>query len=118
MPGDGADFAELLAHLLELAELLAGELRQVHAVAVGATVALRGFDLGALLDELAQFLGRERPALSALRLLARDVHLDVLIGLAAAVALLAVFAFTGGLRFRAFHSFDQIIAHPLRFFLG
>ena len=118
MSGDGADFAELLAHLLEFAELLAGELRQVHAVAVGAAVALRGFDLGALLDELAQFFGRERPALSALRLLARDVHLDVLVGLAAAVALLAVLAFAGGLRFRSFHSFDQVVAHPLRFFFG
>src|SRR5208337_2385832 len=118
LPGDGADFAELFAHLLELAELLAGELRQVHAVALGAAVALRGFDLGALLDELAQFFGRERPALSALRLFARDVHLHVLIGLAAAVAILAVFAFAGGLRFRAFHSFDQVVAHPLRFFFG
>ena len=79
---------------------------------------MRGFDLGALLDELAQFFGRERPALSALGLLARDVHLHVLIGLAAAVALLAVFAFAGGLRFRALHSFDQVVAHPLGFFFG
>src|ERR1019366_5462886 len=70
LTGYGTDLAELLAHLLELAELLARQLRQVHAVAVGAAVALRRFELGALLDELAQFLGRERPALAALGLLA------------------------------------------------
>src|SRR5208282_565571 len=84
----------------------------------GAALALRGFDLGALLDELAQFLGRERPALAALGLLARDVHLNVLIGLAAAVAILAVLAFAGGLRFRALDSLDQVVAHPLGFFFA
>src|SRR5208282_5628236 len=118
LPGDGTDFPELLAHLLELAELLARQLCQVHAVAVGAAVALRRFDLGTLLDELAQFLGRERPALAALGLLARDIHLNVLIGLAAAFAILSLAVFAAGLRFRAFDSLDQVVAHPLGFFFA
>ncbi len=51
-------------------------------------------------------------------MLAGDVHLDILIGLAAAIALIAVFAFVSALRLRAFHSFDQIVAHPLRVGVG
>ncbi len=91
---------------------------QVHAVAVSIAVTLRRLDLGALLDQLAQFFWRERPVLSPLGLLPRDVHLDILIGLATAIALLALFAFAGGLRLRAFHPFDQIIAHPFRVCVG
>ena len=85
--GGRADLAELLAQFLEVLRLLARELGEIHPLALGAALALGGFDLRTLLEQLANFLGTERAAAAALGLLARDFHLHVLIGLAVAVAL-------------------------------
>ncbi len=96
--------------MFELFGFLAEELREVHAFALGVASGLRGFQLSTLLEQLANLLGRERPAALAPGTPAR-FHLDVLVGLAFAVARVSAFVVTVGLRTQSFGSTDEVVAH-------
>ena len=77
----GADFAKLFAQLFELLRILAEQLRQVHALALGTAGTLRGFELCARFEQLADLLRRQRASALATRLRSGGIHRDLIVGL-------------------------------------
>src|ERR1700722_10262710 len=108
--GQISKLAKLVAQLFVLAGILAEELGEVHALAVGTALPFGRLELGARLNQLAQFIGREGTATFALRL-ATGFHLDRLIGLTAVAATVVVFAAGNVAHVSLAGAAYQVIAH-------